>query len=186
MRKISKISSTNKLILGFALLSLGLILLIPRRSPQLTESFRDEPVVIKGFSTLGENGKLPLRIIIPEIGINLEVKKASVIDGYWEVFQESAGWGEGSGIPGEKGNQVIFAHARKGLFLPLRSIKVGEEIYVLTEGEWYKYKVSDVKEVYPNETDVILPTEDERLTLYTCSGFSDEKRLIVTAFRFPQ
>jgi len=158
MRKISKISSTNKLILGFALLSLGLILLIPRRSPQLTESFR----------------------------INLEVKKASVIDGYWEVFQESAGWGEGSGIPGEKGNQVIFAHARKGLFLPLRSIKVGEEIYVLTEGEWYKYKVSDVKEVYPNETDVILPTEDERLTLYTCSGFSDEKRLIVTAFRFPQ
>jgi len=30
------------------------------------------------------------------------------------------------------------------------------------------------------------PTPDETLTLYTCSGFADSKRLIVTAKRLPE
>jgi len=57
------------------------------------------------------------------------------------------------------------------------------KIYVLTKNEWFSYEVSDVKEVLPNQTEVIKPTDDERLTLYTCSGFADTKRLIVTARR---
>jgi sortase (surface protein transpeptidase) len=35
--------------------------------------------------------------------------------------------------------------------------------------------------VYPNQTEVLQTTKKEVLTLYTCTGFTDEKRLIVTA-----
>ena len=48
---------------------------------------------------------------------------------------------------------------------------------------WYSYEVVDIKEVYPNQTEVIEETDDETLTLYTCSGFADSKRLIVVAKR---
>ena len=41
----------------------------------------------------------------------------------------------------------------------------------------------EIKLAYPNEVEVIAPTEDETLTLYTCSGFNDEKRLVVVGKR---
>ena len=182
-----KKKNLSKLGLGIALVVLGAILISGRSqiaSNIASSSFADEPVEIAGFENFAaDDAKLPKRIIIPELSIDLSVKKAKVIGGYWEVFPDSAGWGEGSGLPDEAGNQVIFAHARKGLFLPLRKIEKGFSIYVLTSEGWYDYEVIEIKEVYPNEIEVIEPTDDERLTLYTCSGFTDSKRLIVIGER---
>jgi LPXTG-site transpeptidase (sortase) family protein len=175
-----------KLVLGVTLVVLGVVFMSGKIKPSVVQSstFASEPVEVSGF-TLSENeeAKSPQRVIIPDLDIDLSVKPARLIDGYWEVFPDSAGWGEGSGAPGQPGNQVIFAHAREGLFRPLKDARIGMKIYVLTESEWFLYEVSDIKEVLPNQAEVIKPTEDERLTLYTCSGFADTKRLIVTAKR---
>ena len=73
-----------------------------------------------------------------------------------------------------------------GLFLPLKDIKQGESVLVLTSNAWYSYTVTQVKEVLPTQTEVIAPTENPLLTLYTCSGYADSKRLIVTAVKNPQ
>ena len=81
------------------------------------------------------------------------------------------------------GNQIIFAHARPGLFQELPKIIVGNVIYILTDKGWFKYRVLDKKEVVPSQLEVIAPTTDETLTLYTCSGLIDNKRFIVTAKR---
>lgn len=174
----------SKLGLGISLVVLGIILIAGREhiATKLTNSFSEEPVEVTGFANFEvEENKLPKRIIIPTLSIDLPVRKSEIKGGYWEVFSDSAGWGDGSGLPGETGNQVIFAHARAGLFLPLRKIEEGTSIYVLTQSGWYNYEVVQIKEVFPNETEVIESTDDERLTLYTCSGFVDTKRLIVTA-----
>lgn len=130
-----------------------------------------------------KNNAAPIRISLPSAGIDIPVRQAKVVNGYWELFNDSAGWGTGSGYPGEKGNIVIFAHAREKLFLPLKKAKIGENVTVFTEEKWYQYKIADIKEVLPTDTEVISPTPDETLTLYTCSGFSDSKRLILTAKR---
>ena len=182
----STINSTShsKLALGLSLVIVGIIVILGRdKLPAIySTSFESEPVKIEGLS-IGEleEDKVPKRIVIPQISTDLEVKKSNIVGGYWEVFEDTAGWGIGSGYPGEPGNQVIFAHARDSLFLPLRSIKVGTKVYILTDSDWYKYEVKEIKEVYPNQVEVIAPTEDETLTLYTCSGFVDAKRLIVIA-----
>ena len=180
-----KKNSISKFALGAALFALGLLLVFARQNATTitqTDTFAQEPVSVQGFEE-GEldEARVPQRVIIPDLAIDLEVEKAEVVGGYWEVFADSAAWGTGSGLPGEAGNQVIFAHAREGLFLPLRSIEVGQKVYVLNEDEWYKYEVYEIKEVYPNQVEVIAPTEDETLTLYTCSGYQDSKRLIVIA-----
>lgn len=187
MAKKIKISKSSKIATGLAFILLGITLILTnlgqiskRRQPD----FVKENVVIEGLSSTKENDKnIPDRIILPNLSIDLPVKKAKVIAGYWEVFTDTAGWGEGSGVPGQPGNQVIFAHAREGLFLPLRKIKNGMKIYVFNQDKYFSYEVKEIKEVLPNQIETIAPTIDETLTLYTCSGFEDSKRLIVTAKR---
>ena len=177
-------AKSNKIFLGIALLFLGLLLVVPSRQTTTVDSFASEPVRITGLSQEKiDDNKIPRRVLIPDIKIDLKVGKARNIEGYWEVFPDKAGWGEGSGLPGNKGNQVIFAHARQGLFLPLRESKVDMRIYVLSSEGWYLYQIEAIKEVYPNQTEVIEATQDETLTLYTCSGYKDTKRLIVIAKR---
>lgn len=137
----------------------------------MDESFREER----------EPREVPLRIVIPSLGIDLPVVEAKIMNGFWEVSETSASHGAGSAYPGEVGNMVIFAHARKGLFLPLRDIKRREVIYVLTNSGWHRYRVEKTHEVTPEQVEVIQPTEEETLTLFTCTGFADSKRLIVSA-----
>ena len=152
----------------------------------LSTSFANEPVSVdKKFlepTTKPKQPKSPpIRIFISSLDIDLAVKEAKIVNGFWEVFPDSAGFGLGSAYPEDTGNSVIFAHARKGLFLPLKDIKQGETILVLTKDKWYSYTVAEIKEVLPSATEVIAPTSDSVLTLYTCSGYADSKRFIVTA-----
>ena len=175
----------SKLGLGIALLVLGVILLSGKfQSDSALDQYTlaSEPIEVRGFSSgQSEDLVFPNRIVIPALSIDLEVKRAKIIDGFWEVFPDTAAWGSSSGLPGEKGNQVIFAHAREGLFLPLKGVVKGMKIYVTTKDKWYSYEVKEIKEVTPDRIEVIAPTDTETLTLYTCSGFQDSKRLIVVA-----
>lgn len=191
-----------------AWLGFGLVLVLFSFIPDIVNRFREAPKEIQtvaavdsrsvSFSTepvkvddrLKSAGRKkpilpPARILIPTLSIDLSVKEAKVVNGYWEVFADSAGYGIGSGLPGEVNNQVIFAHAREGLFLPLRKIMSGDRIYVLTKSGWFIYAVSHIQEVKPDQVEVIAPSREEILTLYTCSGFADSKRLIVVAKRSP-
>ena len=176
----------SKLTFGVALLVLGTILIAGgvNKTTSLNSSFEGEPLIINEFSDHKINETdIPRKVIIPRMSVDLNIKKSEVINGYWQVFDDVAGWGSGSGIPGSPGNQVIFAHAKEGLFLPLRSIKLDDSIYVFTESKWFGYSVREIKEVYPDRVEIINPTDDETLTLYTCSGFADKKRLVIIAKR---
>lgn len=124
----------------------------------------------------------PVKIIIPKVNIDLTVTESKIVDGYWELSENTASHGEGSANPGEKGNIVVFAHAREGLFYNLKDVKKDDVIYIFTKDKWITYKVKDITAVLPNQTQIIKPTEKETLTLYTCTGFYDEKRLIIKAY----
>ena len=123
----------------------------------------------------------PLRIVVPTTKVHLSIVEASVVNGYWELSETTASHGVGSANPGQNGNIVVFAHARNELFGPLRDIKKSEVIYILTKDRWFRYSVEETKLVDPKEIEHIKPTDTEQLTLFTCSGFLDTKRLIVHA-----
>ena len=77
-------------------------------------SFSQEPVTVDKnlLSDKTKQKNSPVRILIGTLSIDIPVKEAKVVKGYWEVFPDSAGFGVGSAYPDEKGNMVIFAHAR--------------------------------------------------------------------------
>lgn len=123
----------------------------------------------------------PEKIIIPSLNIDLPVTESEIVDGFWETSTDSASFGLGSAYPGEAGNSVIFAHAQVGLFANLGNIQKDSRIYVLSQDKWFSYKVVEIKTVLPTAIEVITPTQDETLTLYTCTGFRDAYRFVVVA-----
>lgn len=200
-KKLSKVSSSTKIkkntkkklkiivnlfnkLFGLILVSAALLIIIFPWSSLTPKSKISEknPIVINSkLLEAKPNDKLPVRILIPGSDIDLPVAPSKIVNGYWELSETTASYGLGSGTPGTGSNTVIFAHAREGLFYNLKSVKKGDTIYVFTKNKWYRYKTVKITAVYPDQTEVIKPTKNETLTLYTCSGFNDEKRLIVTA-----
>lgn len=174
-----------RLFLGLVFLIFGLAIIFSNNRVHSAETpVNTEPIKIQGFQEKKETtGEIPIQIVIPQAGIDIQVKRSEIVNGYWEVFEESAGWGVESGYPGSPGNQVIFAHARERLFLDLTKAKIGTNIYVMTGENWYKYETKEIKEVFPDQVEIVAPTEDETLTLYTCSGYKDQKRLVLVAKR---
>lgn len=172
----------SRSVLGALFVILGFIFLFTVPTIPQKASAGREPITAGYEFAKNKKESQVTRIIIPKKDIDLEVKPAKISQGYWETSETSASHGEGTANPAEKGNVVIFAHAREGFFYNLRDIKKDDVVYVFTKDQWYKYKVNEIKTVYPNNIETVAPTDREVLTLFTCSGFFDEKRLIVKAY----
>ena len=97
----------------------------------------------------------------------------------WTLFEDKVSWLATSSTPG-RGNTILYAHNKKNLFGPLKKIKIGDLIIIEGQGKIYEYSVSEIRKVLPNEVDAILSPQNQ-LTLYTCDGSFDQKRLIVIA-----
>lgn len=182
-KKVKNQRNRIKLLVGivFILTGFAWFAFLYRPPTIQTNNFAKEPIVAdQAFKKVSQESEIK-NIIVPRLNIDLSVAPSKIKNGYWEVSETSASHGEGSANPGEAGNVVVFAHAREGLFLELRDIKKDDAVYILTNTRWYKYKVSEIVSVYPNDITTVAPTDFEILTLFTCSGFFDEKRLIVKA-----
>lgn len=125
--------------------------------------------------------KQPVRIIIPKLSLDLDITPARIIGDKWETTDNGVSYMLGSSIPSEKGNTVIYGHAKNNIFGNLKKLKKDDLIYVLTNEKWFRYKVIETKTVKPTETEVVAPTIDKTLTIFTCTAFLDSKRLVVTA-----
>lgn len=64
----------------------------------------------------------------------------------------------------------------------IRALTGSEEIKLTMEdGSEKIYEIEEILEVDPGQTEFLQPTDEETLTLYTCSGFMDRQRFIVQA-----
>lgn len=179
----SRITFVKK-ILGIVLILVGFFLLYKPFIPQ-TNTAAKEPIVADIAFEKEEVQSEVKEIKIPRLSIDLSVTPSKIIDGYWEVSETTASHGMGSANPGEDGNVVVFAHARSGMFLNLRNVKKDDEVYILTDDRKHKYVVYEITTVYPDDITTVAPSDSEVLTLFTCSGFFDEKRLIIKAVPQP-
>lgn len=78
----------------------------------------------------------------------------------------------GTAIPGDRGNSYIYAHARRGMFLALWSVRDGDEVVIITpDARELRYFVSEVHpRVEPTNVSWAGRTTTERLTLQTSTG----------------
>jgi sortase A len=123
-----------------------------------------------------------LRLEIPALSVNLPVEEAKINNGVWAVSSKGVSHLNQSVNPGFPGNSIFYGHNWKSLLGTLWKIKIGNEILVAdAEGQEMTFYVSEVKRVEPNDISILEDTTEPTLTLYTCAGFMDSKRLVVTA-----
>ena len=72
--------------------------------------------------------------------------------------------------PGESGNVVLSGH-RDTFFRPLRGIRTGDRIAMVTRGGSYQYVVDWTAVVDPADTATLKATPVRSLTLVTCYPF---------------
>jgi LPXTG-site transpeptidase (sortase) family protein len=177
-----RIKSNKVLLILFLVLGLLIFLLGAYQKYQKTIlSFATPPP--QGFSDIEERKEIPVRITIPDVNIDLPIKEARIIDGVWEVSETTASFLHTSARPGEGGNIVIYGHNKKKIFGELIGKDlVGKTIEINSlDNNKYIYEISAIKIVDPSNIAEVLPTENEVLTLYTCTSLFDSKRLVIKA-----
>lgn len=101
------------------------------------------------------------------------------------VLADSLGHEPETAYIGEQGNCVIAGHRNYTFgkfFNRLDEVAVGDYIYVDTRAGSYTYVVSEIKVVEPTDASVLEDTQDEQLTLYTCTPiYIASHRLVIIA-----
>ncbi|MBZ5514493.1 MAG: class D sortase [Acidobacteriia bacterium] len=118
----------------------------------------------------------------PRIGLSVMVLEGT--DG--NTLKLGAGHLTGSGLPGGGGNMVIAGH-RDTFFRPLRNVRVGDVIDLISPEGTDHYEVVWRRVVAPDDIGALQPTRRGVLTLVTCYPFSyigaAPERLVVRAKR---
>ena len=124
-------------------------------------------------------------IVIPEIRISMPI-----VSGDDESALNKGVWHRpGTGTPGE-GNMVLTGHRvgyavwtpdikYKTTFYNLDKLDIGDSIILYWDNIEYDYKVTGFEIVEPNRTDIESPTEEHRLTIYTCTPIGSTKERLV-------
>ncbi len=101
---------------------------------------------------------------------------------YWgtttELLEHGACQSSSSAVFGTNGNSVVSAHVDT-YFADLANLKEGDDVTITTNYGRFTYKVKELIEFSSKDKKYIAPTEDDRLTIYTCKrdllGASDRR-----------
>lgn len=98
-----------------------------------------------------------------------------------QTLKNYVGVVEGSSRPGQIGNYALAAHNNidTEIFRNLHKIEKGALVNVYTQSKVYTYKVTDMYNVKPTQTEVLdKPNDKKEITLITCN-YNASERVIV-------
>jgi len=154
---------------------------------QLSNWFTNDSISSSNNLTVNDNGAKYF-LTIPKLGI----KEATVIIGSTDLKSSLIQYPQ-TALPGQLGNTVIFGHSvlpqlfnpksYVSIFATLHTLKIGDEIIISYDGSVYKYVVSEMFEVKPDDFSVLEQRyNDKTLSIITCSPPGTYlRRLVVRA-----
>lgn len=144
---------------------------------------RTAPVSKPSIDQIQASPSATLNIAIPVLDIDLPVYQAKLSGTKWEYSTKGISHLSNTPWPGQPGNSVFYGHNWPNLLGKLNAIKIGDIFKISTvDGHELTYKVHQIDVVSPDHVEILDNTSDDRLTLFTCTGFLDSKRLVVWAF----
>ncbi len=136
----------------------------------------------RNYSTSQAAPNPPVRIKINDLRIDLPVIASKIKNNQWETTAKGISWLSTSPIPGTTGNSILYGHNWSSLLGNLVNAKTGQLITVYyQDGSQKSFEVDALAAVNPNDIHILDPSQDERITLYTCTGLMDSKRFVVVA-----
>jgi LPXTG-site transpeptidase (sortase) family protein len=176
----------KKNLLFFVLLISGAVLIAGgfywQYHQQRVLSFQQNPYPeIPVVETITSTDQI-ISLQIESLDIFLPVFPATIRNEVWEINPEGVSHLISSANPGEGNNIVLYGHNKKALLGNLKNIDDGAIIELtMTNGRTYQYITESMIVVSPDEIELVLPSDYEKLTIYTCFGFADRERLVIVA-----
>jgi hypothetical protein len=171
----------------------------PTLPPSAATSAEPTPSASPSPTPTADPNWVATQLQIASIGLNIKVHKATT-SAQCSFPPEYDAWVLCQSLePGHGGNSYIFAHARRGMFLPLWNVQLGAEVKVLmSDGQVLLYRVTEVhanvscpdtnaptmpprleplalRYAQPGCAQGVFwtsPADHERLTLQTSQGFN--------------
>lgn len=152
----------------------------------LYQRYRPNPLAFQGAVFTRELSStyhgIPVRVQIPEVDVDLPIVTADIEGTIWQTTDDGVSYLNSSPLPGSTGNAIFYGHNWPNLLGRLKNATVGDTIKVyFSDGSSVEYTVEFITIVKPEQTKILDNSEDSRLTIYTCTGFLDSKRFVVTA-----
>ncbi|MFA9288658.1 MAG: sortase [Weeksellaceae bacterium] len=172
MQKIARIL----IVIGFLFSFYGMLLVWQRNNPQRLTFSHYQAVSTR------ESAVVPIRIRVVDLDIDLPVVAVTMKDNKWQTTDDGVSYLKSSPIPGEKGNAILYGHNWPSLLGKLNQAQTGNKIEITLSNKTKQlFVVHSLAVVSPDQSHVLQSTPDARITLYTCTGFLDSKRLVITA-----
>ena len=128
------------------------------------------------------NSLYPLAITINSINVNLSIIPSAKTNNKFETTKNGVTYLTDSVLPAQTGNSVFYGHNWSNLLGNLKNVKRGDTIELkYSNGEVKTFTVDLITEMPAEYAKVSLDSNQKVMTIYTCSGFLDSKRIIVTA-----
>lgn len=129
---------------------------------------------------VAEPVELSQHLVIPRLGLDAPIVTVGFAGWQWDMsmLRDRIGHLEGTSLPGQPGNIVLAGHVTLyeggwGPFARLSSLEVGDKVFVVRSNHMLVFQVTETRLVTPVDVSVVFPTPDRRLTLITCSDWSE-------------
>jgi sortase A len=174
-----KYLSTSLIVFGLLLAICSASLLWIRNDPnRLSFNLENLSILDINHSELS----VPTLLVIGDISVQLPIFPARINGRKWDTTAEGVSYLSSTPLPGDPGNSVIYGHNWGSILGRLDALSPGDKIKILfSDGSAREFEVKYKQVVSPDDTSILNPTTDTRVTLYTCTGFLDQSRLVVTA-----
>ncbi|HEX6488121.1 MAG TPA: class D sortase [Candidatus Dormibacteraeota bacterium] len=151
----------------------------PRAVASTTKSPTSKPQAQRPSSSPVRAPQIAFAIRVPRLNYFAAVRQGISLD----VLFAGPGHYPATAMPGEQGNVGIAAH--NTYWIAFGVLKPGDIVILETRNGSYTYKIYGSQIVSPNNTTVLAPTQDHRLTLTTCwplwAGALATQRLVFLA-----
>ncbi len=126
--------------------------------------------------------RLPItRLVISSIDLDTDVVAAPLVESEgaqtWQVPAFTAGQAEDTAGAGQPGNAVLMGHVSSlhsgDVFKNLDHVQVGDEVEVFSGDRRFVYRVYDTRSVPRTDLELVEPTSDPTISLFTCTGLWD-------------
>ncbi len=185
--KNSKKRNFILIIIAGLLLGIGAYILFLLLSPKLSQKTAQS--IESSQSQLVKASDKNI-LLIPSAGVETEISEGNI-----NVLDKGLVWHRlpKEGNPEIGGNTILTGHSfvwgytpkqikEKSIFYNLRDVKKGDTVQVRWNGKVYNYKVTETKQVKPNEIEIEKPSNEPKLTIYTCTlAGSADGRVVVIA-----
>lgn len=162
---------------GFSCIAVSMLLLLQRYWPN---NFPELATASHSLTqaTVTDSNTQPTLLTIPALNVELSISPAQKIENQWAIDSKTL---SAIAPASEQLGWVIYGHNWPNLLGPLHAVNTGDHFEITFSDEVRRtYTVIGTTVVNPQQEEILLQVPNNHVLVYTCTGFFDRERLVVT------